>query len=162
MRLKTLRESPHEHNIPESKSSLHGACYFSIEVIRYLLLSVMLAETQVNMQQLQLKDSCLQEAILELRNRIAEFNACIPYSGIASSIKPEPALLQALLSLLPSLSSGFSTPRSSGALSSHLSSKDTIHIIDLFHCLQRLATSTFVAAAMININGKYFSLCSYR
>ena len=91
---------------------------------------------------------------MDLRHRIAEFNACIPYSGIAASVKPDPALMLAILSLLPqSGSSGMSTPRLSGSVPLHLTSKDAIHLIDLLHCLQRLATSTFVAAAILNIQG---------
>ena len=105
---------------------------------------------------ISVREKCflLQDAILDLRHRVAEFNACIPYCGIASSAKLEPAVLQALLSLLPMGASGASTPKSTAHLSIHLTSKDAISIIDLLHCLQRLATSTFVAAAVINITGK--------
>ena len=98
----------------------------------------------------------IQDAILELRHRVAEFNACIPYKGIAPSTRLDGAVLQALLSLLPTVSSGFSTPRTNGAMPCVLSSKDAIHLIDLFQCLQRLASSTFVSAAIVNTNGAGF------
>ena len=43
----------------------------------------------------------VQEAVQELLQRVAEANACLPYSGIAAAARPDEAVLVALLSLLP-------------------------------------------------------------
>lgn len=37
----------------------------------------------------------------ELLQRVAEANACLPYSGVAAAARPDEAVLVALLSLLP-------------------------------------------------------------
>lgn len=42
-----------------------------------------------------------QEAVQELLQRVAEANACLPYSGIGAAARPDEAVLVALLSLLP-------------------------------------------------------------
>ena len=42
-----------------------------------------------------------QEAVQELLQRVAEANACLPYSGVAAGARPDEAVLVALLSLLP-------------------------------------------------------------
>ena len=42
-----------------------------------------------------------QEAVQELLQRVAEANACLPYSGIAVAARPDDATIAALLSLLP-------------------------------------------------------------
>lgn len=36
-----------------------------------------------------------------LRRRINEFNACVPYAGVAAGARPDEALLPALFALLP-------------------------------------------------------------
>jgi len=99
----------------------------------------------------------VQEALLELRSRVSEFNACVPYSGVSSApaARPDPPTLQALLSLLPQEGGlGFGgTPPEALGLPGHLSSKEAIHLVGLLHCLQRLASSGLVAAAMINLPG---------
>ena len=38
---------------------------------------------------------------MQLHRRIAQFNACVPYAGIAAGARPEEVLLPALFSLLP-------------------------------------------------------------
>ena len=47
---------------------------------------------------------------------------------------------------------GGTSPHALG-LPGHLSAKEAIHLLDLLHCLQRLASSGFVAAALINTPG---------
>ena len=79
---------------------------------------------------------------------MAEFNACVPYSGVATTAKLDDAALTALLSLLP-------PPALPGASPPHPSSKAAIHTIDLLQCLQRLATSTFVVSTMVAVNGEH-------
>lgn len=46
-------------------------------------------------------DLCVQEAIEQLHRRVTQFNACVPYAGVAAGVRPEEVLLPALFALLP-------------------------------------------------------------
>ncbi|KAK9807966.1 hypothetical protein WJX73_008492 [Symbiochloris irregularis] len=84
-----------------------------------------------------------QEAVAELHRRIAEFNACIPYSGLSGSLKVEEGLLAALLSLLPLIYLPAAGP----------SPREATASIAVLHCLQRLVSSPAAAASAVNIPG---------
>lgn len=43
----------------------------------------------------------MQEAIRQLRVRVAQLNACVPYSGVTAGARPDEVVLPALFSLLP-------------------------------------------------------------
>ncbi len=89
---------------------------------------------------------CLQEPVTDFRQRVAECNACIPYSGIASNARVEDSALTAILSLLP-------VDPPAGANPPPPSTKDAIRTINILHCLQRLVTSASVAAALLQTPG---------
>ncbi len=87
-----------------------------------------------------------QEPVTDFRQRVAECNACIPYSGIAGNARVEDSALTAILSLLP-----VNPP--AGANAPPPSTKEAIRTINILHCLQRLATSGSVAAAVLQTPG---------
>lgn len=82
----------------------------------------------------------------DFRQRVAECNACIPYSGVASSARVEDSALTAILSLLPVDPPAGANPPPPGT-------KEAIRCINILHCLQRLVTSTSVAAAVLQTPG---------
>lgn len=86
----------------------------------------------------------------EFRQRVAECNACIPYSGIASGARVEDSAFTAVLSLLPVDPPTGANPPPPGTL-------EAIRSINILHCLQRLVTSPAVAAAVLQTPG--LSLC---
>ncbi len=43
----------------------------------------------------------MQDAVKQLRRRLAQFNACVPYAGVAATVRPDEVLLPALFNLLP-------------------------------------------------------------
>ena len=86
-------------------------------------------------------NALLQEAVVEFRKRIAEFNACTAYTGLSAGLKIEEAVVAALLSLLPA-SVGLSP-----------SGSEAIATTAVLHCLQRLASSPSGASAIISIAG---------
>ena len=77
---------------------------------------------------------------------MAECNACIPYSGIASNARVEDGALTAALSLLP-------VEPPAGANPPPPSTQEAIRTINILHCLQRLVTSASVAAAVLQTPG---------
>jgi len=88
----------------------------------------------------------LQEPVTEFRQRVAECNACIPYSGVAGSARVEDSTLTAILSLLP-------VEHPAGANPPPPSTQEAIRTINILHCLQRLVTSSSVAAAVLHTPG---------
>ena len=88
----------------------------------------------------------LQEPVTDFRQRVAECNACIPYSGVASNARVEDSALTAILSLLPVNPPAGSNPPPP-------STKEAIRTINILHCLQRLATAASVAAALLQTPG---------
>ena len=88
----------------------------------------------------------LQEPITEFRQRVAECNACIPYSGIASNARVEDGALTAVLSLLPMEPPAGTNPPPP-------STQEAIRTINILQCLQRLVTSASVAAAVVQTPG---------
>lgn len=88
----------------------------------------------------------LQEPITDFRQRVAECNACISYSGIASNARVEDGALTAVLSLLP-----MEPP--AGANPPPPSTQEAIRTINILQCLQRLVTSASVAAAVVQTPG---------
>lgn len=86
----------------------------------------------------------------DFRQRLAECNACIPYSGIASNARVEDSALTAILSLLPVEPPAGSNPPPP-------STKEAIRCINILHCLQRLVTSAPVAAAVLQTPGAFLS-----
>ena len=87
----------------------------------------------------------------DFRQRVAECNACIPYSGIVGNARVEDSALTAILSLLP-------VGPPAGANPPPPSTKEAIRTINILHCLQRLVTSASVAAAVLQTPGKLLSL----
>lgn len=85
----------------------------------------------------------LQEAVFEFRCRVAEFNACVPYSGVGTLSRLEDGALSMLLSLLPA----------AGGLAAAATPQAAIHAIDLLQCLQRLVSSGFVASSVVHTQG---------
>ena len=92
--------------------------------------------------------TCLpvQEPVTEFRQRVAEFNACIPYSGVSSGARLDDPALTVLLSLLP-------LEPSAGANPPPPTTREAIRTINVLHCLQRLATSALIAAAIVQTPG---------
>ena len=82
----------------------------------------------------------------DFRQRVAECNACIPYSGFASGARVEDSALTAILSLLP-------VDPPAGANPPPPSTKEAIRCINILQCLQRLVTSASVAAAVLQTPG---------
>ena len=82
----------------------------------------------------------------EFRQRVAEFNACIPYSGVTSGARLDEPALTVLLSLLP-------LEPSAGANPPPPTTREAIRTINVLHCLQRLATSAPIAAAIVQTPG---------
>ncbi|KAK9915634.1 hypothetical protein WJX75_001835 [Coccomyxa subellipsoidea] len=88
----------------------------------------------------------LPEPVTEFRQRVAEFNACIPYSGVSSGARLDDPALTVLLSLLP-------LEPSAGANPPPPTTREAIRTINVLHCLQRLATSALIAAAIVQTPG---------
>jgi hypothetical protein len=83
-----------------------------------------------------------QEAVAALRQRIDEFNACVPYTGLAASSRlAEDALLPALFALLPAA-------RPTGISVAPPAPASAAALIAVLHCLQRLASASSVAYAI--------------
>lgn len=95
----------------------------------------------------------LQEPVTDFRQRVAECNACIPYSGVAGNARVEDSALTAILSLLP-------VDPPAGANPPPPSTKDAIRTINILHCLQRLVTSASVATALLQTPGLLLSTFS--
>ncbi len=95
----------------------------------------------------------VQEPVTEFRQRVAEFNACIPYSGVSSGARLDDPALTVLLSLLP-----LEPP--AGANPPPPTTREAIRTINVLHCLQRLATSAPIAAAIVQTPGALQSMLS--
>ncbi len=82
----------------------------------------------------------------EFRQRVAELNACVPYTGVAPSARLEDPALTVLLSLLP-------VEPPAGADPPPPPTRDAIRTINVLHALQRLVTAHAVAAAVLQTPG---------
>ncbi len=82
----------------------------------------------------------------EFRQRVAEFNACIPYSGVSAGARLDDPALTVLLSLLPLEPSARANPPPP-------TTREAIRTINVLHCLQRLATSAPTALAILQTPG---------
>lgn len=87
-----------------------------------------------------------QEPISEFRQRVAEMNACIPYTGVSVGARLEDPALTVLLSLLP-----LEAP--AGVRPPPPTTRDAIRTINVLHCLQRLVTSVSVSNAILQTPG---------
>jgi DnaJ homolog subfamily C member 13 len=89
----------------------------------------------------------MQEAIISFRQRVMEFNACVPYAGINPATRVDDSTLCVLLSLLPP-----PVPAGAPALLPH--PKNAIQTIAVLQCLQRLCSSAAVISAVIGTAGE--------
>ena len=95
-----------------------------------------------------------QEPVTVFRQRVAEFNACIPYSGVSTGARLDDPALTVLLSLLP-------LEPSAGANPPPPATREAIRTINVLHCLQRLSTSGPTAIAILQTPGAVFFRHSY-
>lgn len=81
---------------------------------------------------------------LPLASQLQQFNACVPYTGVCPASAIEEHVLSALVALLP-------PPPGSGAKAAPPADSDTPTMVLVLQCLQRLVSSTSVAASILGM-----------
>ena len=82
-----------------------------------------------------------QDMVADFRQRVDEFNACVPYVGVSLGARLDDPGLTVLLSLLPVAP----TP---GEVALPPSLSEAIRAVAVLQCLSRLATAPYLAAGM--------------